>query len=93
MQWQDIRQNYPNQWLIIEALEAHTDTKHQRCLDKLSVIEFCADGKTAMKTYQTLYQQYPEREFYFVHTNKTELDIEEHQWLGVRKHHEIETTR
>jgi hypothetical protein len=87
MQWQEIRQNYPNQWLIIEALEAHTDIKQQRCLDKLAVIEPCVDGKAAMKIYRILHQQYPKREFYFVHTSRTELDIEEHQWLGIRKYH------
>ncbi|MDP3007717.1 MAG: hypothetical protein Q8N30_01430 [Methylococcales bacterium] len=93
MEWQKIRQNYPNQWLIVEALQAHTDTSQHRCLDKLAVIEPCANGKTAMQNYRLLHHQYPEREFYFVHTSRDELDIEERHWLGVRKHHAVAITR
>ena len=25
MRWSDVRTTYPNQWLVIEALEAHTE--------------------------------------------------------------------
>jgi hypothetical protein len=87
MQWQEIRANYPNQWLIIEALAAHTEPDSHRQLDKLAVIEFCTDAKSAMQNYRSLHQQYPEREFYFVHTSRQQLDILERQWLGIRKDH------
>jgi len=32
MQWVDVRQTYPNEWMIIEALEAETAPTHQRNL-------------------------------------------------------------
>ena len=85
MQWPEIRKAYPNQWLIIEALEAHTTPDNQRQLDKIAVIERCPDGSAAMESYRRLHQQYSGREFYFVHTSREELDIREQQWLGIRR--------
>lgn len=84
MQWLEVRKAYPNQWLIIEALQAHTSANHQRLLDKIAVIEKCADGNVAMKSYRQLHKQHPAREFYFVHTSREALDIRERQWLGIR---------
>ena len=85
MQWSEIRKAYPDQWLIIEALQAHTTSDSRRILDKIAVIEHPANGNAAMQNYRQLHQQYPEREFYFVHTSREELDIRERQWLGIRR--------
>lgn len=85
MLWSEIRKAYPNEWLIIEAVEAHTTSTHQRHLDKIAVVERCTDGNSAMQSYRHLHQQYPTREFYFVHTSREILDIREQQWLGIRR--------
>ncbi|MDI6769052.1 MAG: hypothetical protein QMD04_05190 [Anaerolineales bacterium] len=85
MQWTEIRQAYPDQWLIIEALQAHTTADSHRRLDKIAIIECCQDGAAAMQSYRRLHQQYPAREFYFVHTRREELDIRERQWSGIRR--------
>jgi hypothetical protein len=77
MQWPEIRKAYPDQWLIIEALEAHTTPDNRRQLDKIAVIEHCPDGSAAMESYRRLHQQYSGREFYFVHTSREQLDIRE----------------
>jgi hypothetical protein len=37
--------------------------------------------------------KYLEREFYFVHTSREELDIVERQWLGIRKNNAITTEK
>lgn len=89
MKWSDVRNNYPDQWLIIEALEAHTTEDTLRRIDDLAVIETCADGDRAMARYRELHQKYPQREFYFVHTSKEELDIQERQWHGIRRSHAV----
>jgi len=83
MKWPEIRNNYPEQWLIIEAMKAHTENR-QRLLDHIAVIETCIDGAAAMKRYQELHRQYPQREFYFVHTQQEKLDITERRWAGLR---------
>jgi hypothetical protein len=87
MLWSEIRTVYPNQWLIVEALEAHTTPDNQRQLDCLGVIETCPNGSSAMQRYRQLHQRFPLREFYFVHTSREELDIREREWLGVRRRH------
>ena len=89
MLWSEIRKAYPNQWLVVEALEAHTTPNSQRELEKIAVIETCSDGMTAMKRYRHLHAQFPEREFYFVNTSRAELDIRERQWVGIRRDHAI----
>jgi hypothetical protein len=85
MNWSEIRSIYPDQWLVVEALEAHTTPDNRRQIERLAVVEACTDGSGAMKTYRRLHQQYPAREFYFVHTSREELDIRERQWLGIRR--------
>ena len=85
MIWSDIRKAYPNQWLVIEAIEAYTSPNNQRQLDKIAVIETCDDGMAAMQRYRHLHTQFPEREFYFVNTSREELDIRERQWVGIRR--------
>ena len=86
MRWTEIRKQYPNQWLIIDALEAHTEGDRRR-LDQMTVVEVCIDGETAYQRYQELHQQYPQREFYFVHTARQQLDIRERHWLGLRRNY------
>jgi hypothetical protein len=51
MLWAEICQAYPNQWLIIEALEAHTTPDKQRHLDCLAVVDTCPDGSAALQRY------------------------------------------
>ena len=89
MVWSEIRKTYPNEWLVIEALQAHTTSDDQRQLDKIAVLEQCPDGSNAMKSYRRLHQNYPTREFYFVHTSREKLDIHEQQWLGIRRSHAV----
>ena len=89
MLWTDVRKAYTNQWLVIEAIIAHTTPDSQRKLDKIAVIEVCADGNAAMNSYRQLHSQFPTREFYFVHTSREELDIRERQWVGIRRNNGI----
>ncbi len=84
MIWSEVRQAYPDRWLIIEAMEAHT-TDERRVLDKIAVMEACDDNATVMQAYERWHQSYPQREFYFAHTGRDELDIRERRWLGIRR--------
>ena len=85
MLWSEVRRTYPDQWLVVEALEARTTPDSQRQLDRLAVVDICSDGTAAMQLYRSLHQQYPHREFYFLHTSRAEPDIVERQWLGFRR--------
>jgi hypothetical protein len=84
MNWSEIRKAYPNTWLVVEALEAHTEGR-QRLLDHIAVVDTCKDGTGAFESYQRLHQAHPYRELYYVHTGREELDIREHHWVGIRR--------
>jgi hypothetical protein len=59
MKWSEIRSAYPNEWLIIEALQASTNAEQRRLIDRIAIIERCADGESAMASYRRLHMQYP----------------------------------
>lgn len=84
MVWENVREAYPDQWLIIEALEAHSEGG-RRLLDHVVVVETCPDGASAMQRYQRLHREHPLREFYYVHTSRVSLDIRERHWVGIRR--------
>jgi hypothetical protein len=84
MRWSEVREAYPEKWLIIEAMEAHTEG-NRRLLDRIAVVEVCSDGAAAMQSYRRLHQEFPLREFYFVHTSREVLDIKERWWAGIRR--------
>ena len=90
MIWSEIRKEYPDQWLIVEALEAHTSCDSRRVLDQLSVIEICKDGWHSMQRYRHFHRTYPQREFYFMHTSRKEPEIHEQSWHGIRRGHAAE---
>ena len=83
MRWNEVRAAHPDQWLVIEALEAHSENEH-RVLDRIAVIDVCPDGRASMKRYGELRREHPQREFCFVHTSVPELSIQERLWLGIR---------
>ena len=61
MQWQEIREHYPQQWLLVEAIKAHSET-NARVVEQLAVVESFSDSVTAMKGYTQLHRDAPERD-------------------------------
>lgn len=84
MNWSEVQRVYADRWLIIEALDAHTEG-NQRLLDRIAVIETCPDATTAMERYRQLHQEFPLCEFYFVHTSREALNIKDRWWTGIRQ--------
>ena len=84
MFWKEVRKNYPSQWVIIEAIDAHTEG-NVRIIEQLTIVDtFHEDSKSALLKYASLHKLYPERELYVAHTSREELDIKEQTWIGVR---------
>ncbi len=83
MDWDEIRLRYPHQWLLIEALQARSEAD-QRILDKMAVIATYPNSIDAMHDYKEYHHRWPEREFYVLNTDRTDLDITERRWLGIR---------
>jgi len=83
MNWEEIRKLYPQQWLLVEAIKAHSESS-QRILEQLQVLQSFADSPSAMKQYSQIHRQQPQRELYVLHTDRTELNITERRWIGIR---------
>jgi hypothetical protein len=83
MNWEKIRENYPNQWVLVEAIEAHS-VLGKRILDQLAVLNTFPDSLIAMRTYKELHKKSPNRELYVLHTDRKSLNILERKWIGIR---------
>lgn len=84
MTWQQIRERYPDQWLLVEAIEAHS-SEGRRVLDELTVVQEYPGGEEAMRGYLDRHRRSPERELYVLHTDRQTLEIDEREWLGLRR--------
>src|SRR3954466_6469873 len=83
MPWPEIRERYPHQWLLLEAAEA-CSAGGQRILKRLTVLETCPDGLSAMRRYGETQGQDPRRELYVLHTDRETVEVEEAHWGGIR---------
>ena len=77
MEWQDIRTQYPDSWLLIEAINAHTTSEQKRIIDRLAVIDQFDDFYVAMDSYKQLHREKPSKEIDVVHTDSVEINIKE----------------
>lgn len=85
LKWSEARRNYPNKWLLFEAIEAYSKDG-QRVIEDISVINIFDEGRDALKEYSVKHKKDKSREMYVYHTENKELIIEERNWLGVRKY-------
>ncbi len=89
MKWQKIREQFPEQWLLLEATEAYSEGG-RRIVEELSVVDFFPDSISAMRRYSQLHKEDPWCEYYVLHTDRKTLDIRERFWLGIRGRREID---
>lgn len=85
MKWEDVRQAFPSQWVLIEAVQAYTDDESERVLEEISLLKRFAQSPEAMKAYQKIHQENPQRELYVLHTSRMDPNIIEKKWVGVRR--------
>lgn len=84
MLWVEVKKTHPNQWVIIEAIEAHTEG-NKRIIDQMTVVNtYQDDNNKALVQYLQFHRKHRERELYVVHTSRPELNILEEKWIGVR---------
>jgi hypothetical protein len=83
MKWEEIRRHYPHEWVLVEAVNARSESG-RRIVDELTLVDTFEDSRAAMRSYVRLHQQSPEREFFVLHTDREHIDVIERRWLGVR---------
>lgn len=85
MKWEDVRQAFPDKWVLIEAVTAFTNEDSERILVDIVPLKKFSNSPEAMKVYQELHRENPTREFYVLHTNRDKPNIIEKKCVGVRK--------
>ncbi len=84
MLWEEVRKAYPDKWIVFEAMEAHSESNY-RIVDDIAVIDFFDDSMDAFRRHHELQKHKPNRELYFFHTSRENLDIREKKWTGLIK--------
>lgn len=69
MLWEEVRNAYPNKWVVFEAIEAHSDHNY-RIVDDIAIIDSFNDSMDAFHRHTELHRQKPNRELYFFHTSR-----------------------
>ena len=85
MKWIDICQAFPEQWVLIEAVQAYTNEKSERILEEVTPLNKFSNSPDAMRAYKELHREDPARELYVLHTNRKNPNIIEKKWVGVRR--------
>ncbi|OLS02682.1 hypothetical protein [Tissierella creatinophila] len=85
MKWNEAVKNYPNKWLLFEAIESYSK-EGNRIIKDLSVINSFDDSRKALEQYSEMHKKDKSREMYVYHTKNKELIIEEKRWIGVREY-------
>jgi hypothetical protein len=75
MTWQELRIQYPQCWVLVEALDAFTQDG-QRVIPSLKFLgDYGADWNQAWEAYKRLHHADKFREYYVLHTERETLDI------------------
>jgi hypothetical protein len=73
MQWQEIREQYPHCWVVVEATDAYTEGA-KRIANQLNVVgTFAENWKSAWDKYRELHHSNRSREYYVLHTDRLDL--------------------
>ncbi|TBL76099.1 hypothetical protein [Paenibacillus thalictri] len=83
MQWEEVREKFPDEWVVFEAAAAYSENGF-RFIDSVTVIDRYEDSMEAMKRYKELHRSQPGKEIYFLHTSLPQLKIEE-KWIGFKR--------
>jgi hypothetical protein len=84
MKWEQIREHYPEQWVLVEAITAYSKNSI-RHIEELSVFANFSESTLAWKEYKKLHLADPSREYYIFHTDHEAIEVKEQKFIGVRR--------
>ncbi len=76
MRWPDYRAMHPDAWVIIEVVSTRHEGERPRSLERINVIERCADAESTYRRYRELRRAEPARELCFLNTAWDGLELE-----------------
>ncbi|QGQ99325.1 hypothetical protein EHS13_32915 [Paenibacillus psychroresistens] len=82
MRWEEVQERFPNEWVVLEAIKAHS-SEGQRYIEEVVVIDQFDNSIAAMNKYNDLHREEPHREYCFFHTTHPSLVARE-RYAGIR---------
>lgn len=84
MRWDEVRTSFPEQWVVVEALEAHS-FGGKRVIEDLAVLAAFPQSGRAMRRQLEIHRAQPACEVLAAFTGWRNLEIEEIHWAGIRR--------
>ncbi len=84
MRWDEVRVNFPGQWVVAEVLKSHGEA-HTRVVEDLAVLAAFPGSGEAMRRQLEIRRAEPSRHVLIAFTGWEKLEIEEILWAGIRR--------
>lgn len=82
MRWEEVQERFPNEWVVLEVINAQSDNGY-RYIEDVVIIDKFESSLEAMNRYDELRKEQPQREYCFFHTSREHLVARE-RYVGVR---------
>lgn len=69
MRWLEVQRRFPNEWVVLEVMKAHSK-ESKRYIEEIVVIDRFEKSSEAMRRYDELRKEKPYREYCFFHTSR-----------------------
>jgi len=83
MKWPEICVQYPQRFVLVEAIKA-VSANRKRKIEEMTVVEQYQENDAAWNGYKKFHKEDPQREFYIFHTSNEHVEIVDEQFLGIR---------
>lgn len=83
MDWSNVREKYPDKWVLVEALSTYSSNQ-KRNINNMSVISEFLNPKEAWASYKKLHLSDPSRELYIFYTGNETIEVIEQPFTGIR---------
>ena len=85
MEWNEVRKQFPNKWLLFAAIKSHMTKDKHRIIDELAPIHAYADFYKEWDHYSVLHAKELAQRLYVYHTSNDQINIKLQHWAGVRE--------
>lgn len=75
MLWNEVRNTYPNRWIVFDSLKQHEED-NKLIIEDIAIIEIFDDINDAFKCYRILHKQDKTRKLNIASTKEPELQYE-----------------
>lgn len=83
MRWSEVRKDYPDCWVVVEALSSRI-YDDEETIDEVTVVNSFEKSRDAYQDYLRMHKLDPQRDYLFASTVNEALKVKIQYWVGVR---------